>query len=61
MEKTGRYLSQAAFDSFSVGARNVYMQRLFLEEKYGPVLYARSQIVAEDQCKSSIPRSRNDS
>jgi amidase len=43
VEKTGRHLSQAAFDSFSAGAQNVYIQGVFLEEKYGPVLHARSQ------------------
>jgi amidase len=43
VEATGRQISQKAFDSFSGGAQNVYMQGLFLEEKYGPVLHARSQ------------------
>ena len=43
VEATGRHLSQKAFDGFSGGAQNVYLQGLFLEEKYGPVLHAKSQ------------------
>lgn len=55
VEATGRHLSQKAFDSFSAGAQNVYMQGLFLEEKYGPVLHARSQNLLRKINVSSTP------
>ena len=43
VEATGRQLSQKAFDSFSAASQNLYLQALYLDAQYGPVLHAKSQ------------------
>lgn len=40
--KSGKAVSQAAFDSLSPGGQNLYMRYLYLEHRYGPELHAKS-------------------
>ena len=39
--KSGSQLSQQAFDALGPGAQNLWMRKLYLEEKYGPELHAK--------------------
>jgi amidase len=56
-KKTGKRLSQEAFDALSPGGQNLYLRSFYLEEKYGPELHGKAaNLVRRMNVSALFPR-----